>query len=234
MNNIKYEIEIAGIIIEVERKRVKNLRLLVYPPDGRVKVTAPLYIDEKRMCGFILSKTGWINKHRLKYTGKGKEPEYNFTDGEPHYLFGSPFALKIIYHSKTPRVNLTDNTIELFIKPNTVKIKRGMILEEFFRKALNEKAAELIEKWELVTGLKINDYGIKKMKTRWGSCNIKAKRIWLNLELSKKPIHCLEFIILHELIHLLEKHHNKRFYSFMDLYMPGWRAFKNDLNKSSY
>lgn len=224
-----YEINVSGIVIEVERKRIKNLRLMVYPPDGRVKIAAPLFMNKEEIKIFVITKLAWIKKHQLKYLNRPRHAEIRFATGEEHYFLGNSYTLNVIEHSKRTRVELNGGNIELYIKPGSKKIQREKAIESWYRKQLIEIAPPLIKKWEKIAGVSITQYGIKKMKTRWGSCNIRVKRIWLNLELAKRPIRSLEFIILHELVHLLERNHNNKFKAHMDGFMPEWRTYSKEL-----
>lgn len=226
---IKYTVDISGIPVEVEKKKVKNLRLMVYPPYGQVKVSAPRHMTEEAIRSFISSKIDWINKHRSKYDGNEIYIPVKFICGEKLFYLGRPYILRVEEHNKYAKVELIENEIILYIKPGSTKLQRAKAIENWYRNRLNETAPDLIAKWESVIGVNITQFGIKKMKTRWGSCNIRAKRIWLNLDLIRKPAHCLELIIVHELVHLLEKNHNARFKSFMDKFLPDWRTYKKDL-----
>lgn len=228
-----YQITISDITIEVEKKRIKNLRLTVRPPDGRVKITAPLFYKDKAIHAFVETKLQWILKHRNKYLDSRnvRQPENDFVSGESHYFLGNRYLLQVINRNKTPRIELHDKGIDLYIKNESSKLQRQKALNAWYRKQLQEIIPPLISKWEKIIGVTISEYGIKAMKTRWGSCNIRVKRIWLNLELAKKPVHCLEFIIAHELVHLLERNHNAKFKSYMDGFFPQWRSYKDELNK---
>jgi predicted metal-dependent hydrolase len=228
---IKYAITINGTAIEVEKKNVKNLRLAVYPPDGHVKISAPLFMKDSEIYSFALAKADWIQKHRSKYAGNKAYAPLKYVDGEIHFYLGNPYTLRIVELPKRTKVVLNENEIILTIKPRSTKAQRLKALENWYRDKLNEISPELIAKWEGVIGVKATEFGIKKMKTRWGSCNIRAKRIWLNLDLVRRPLHCLEFIIVHELVHLLERNHNARFKAHMDRFMPAWRTYNKDLTR---
>jgi predicted metal-dependent hydrolase len=230
---LKYRITISDIVIDVERKRINNLRLSVHPPDGRVQISAPLFYNEESLKTFIRSKLLWIKKHKDKYLNNGNNIQlpYEYVSGEKHYYLGDEYILSVVNHNKSPRIELHEKSIGLFIKTGNTKLKRKRILDEWYRKQLKDTALTLISKWEKILGVSINEFGIKNMKTRWGSCNIRAKRIWLNLELAKMPLHCVEFIIVHELVHLLERNHNARFKSYMDRFIPQWRSYKKELSR---
>jgi len=228
---LTYQIVISGIVIEVEKKRVKNLRLTVHPPDGTVKISAPLLYKDAAIRAFLESKLHWIKKHRDKYNGKEKPVVPEYVSGEIHSYLGECYVLQLVNHNKPPRIEIANGRIDLYIVEGSTKQQRKKAIDEWYRKQLKEISSPLISKWENIMGVSVNEFGIKNMKTRWGSCNIRAKRIWLNLELARKPFHCLEFIIVHELVHLLERNHNAKFKSYMDEFMPGWRSYKDELNK---
>lgn len=140
--------------------------------------------------------------------------------------------LRITEHEAPPQVIIkTKNHIDLFVRPNTSIEQRQHILNEWYCKQLKNQIPVLIDKWEKIVGVTVLDWGIKQMKTKWGTCNIEQKRIWINLELAKKPTHCLEYIVLHEMIHLLERHHNDRFLAYLDKFMPQWKLYKEELNR---
>ena len=227
-----HKIEVGNIVVDVVRKDIKNLHLRVYRSTGRVRIAAPLKINDETIRSFIVSKIGWIKKHQSKLDGQERQPEKEFVSGESHYLFGNRYLLNVIYHDTGPRVKLGDNELlDLYVKPGSNQLQRQKVITEWYRSQLKKQIRHLIEKWKYVVGVELNDWCVRKMKTRWGTCNRKAKRIWINLELAKKPTHCLEFIIVHELTHLIERYHNDRFKGLMDGFMPQWRIYKEELNR---
>ncbi|WP_367752481.1 M48 family metallopeptidase [Flavobacterium sp. WC2430] len=225
------EIQLGDITVEVTQKDIKNVHLSVYPPFGQVKIAAPERMDLDTIRIYAISKLTWIRKQQAKIKSQKREAPREYLTKESHYYFGKRYLLKVIEHNASPVVKLKHNTIELYIRPATSTEKRKEILEEWYRGQLKVKIPELISKWEIVMGVNVNDFGIKKMKTKWGTCNIGAKRIWLNLELAKKPVSCLEYIIIHEMTHLLERNHNTRFVALMNSFLPNWREVKEELNK---
>jgi len=225
------QLRLGNITVDVEQKDIKNIHLSVYPPSGRVRIAAPLRMDLDTIRVFALSKLSWIKKQQMKFKGQDRETPRDFINSESHYLGGKRYLLKVIEHNASPNVVLKHGTIELFVRHETSKEKRKVILDEFFRQQLKESVPALITKWEKRMNVHVNEFGIRKMKTKWGTCNREAKRIWLNLELAKKPVECLEYIVVHELAHLLERHHNDRFIALMDGFMPKWRFFKAELNR---
>lgn len=225
------EIQLGNITVEVTQKDIKNVHLSVYPPFGQVKIAAPERMDLDTIRIYAISKLTWIRKQQAKIKSQKREAPREYLTKESHYYFGKRYLLKVVEHNSSPEIKLKHNTIELCIRAETNTEKRKEILEEWYRAQLKVKIPELISKWEIVMGVNVNDFGIKKMKTKWGTCNIEAKRIWLNLELAKKPVSCLEYIIIHEMTHLLERNHNTRFVALMNSFLPNWREVKEELNR---
>ena len=225
-------ISISNIQIEVIQKDIKNMHLAVYPPTGRIRLAAPLKTDAEVMRLFAISKIGWIKKHIKNFKEQPRESPREYQSGESHYFMGKRYLLKVVEVDGPQKVHIKGlKTIQLNVRPNTSTESRAIVLKEWYRKELKKQLLELIAKWEKVIGVKCNDWGVKQMRTKWGACNIASKRIWINLELSKKPQMCLEYIIVHELIHLLERNHNDRFVSLMNKFMPKWRMHRDELNK---
>lgn len=226
------QITISNIKIDVVRKDIKNIHLAVYPPTGRVRIAAPLKVNEDAIRLFAISKLGWIKRNQRKFEGQERISPREYKQRESHYFQGRRYLLNIVESDKTQIVVLKNKKfIELHIKPDTPNAKRHEILTEWYRVQLKKQIPYIIEKWEKILNVKVDDWQVKQMKTKWGSCNIEKKRIWLNLELAKKPEHCLEYIIVHEMVHLLERHHNDRFLYYIDTHLPNWRQLKTELNK---
>lgn len=226
-----YNIIIDDIQIEVIKKKVKNLNLSVHPPDGKVKVTAPYKMNDETIENLISKKLPWIRKQQLKIKDQEWQPKKEFATGEIHYFGGEGYILNIVYASKKPMVEIKDNKINLYVHEDSTADQRKKVMTEWYRYELKKQIPDLINKWEGKMGVRVNSWGVKIMKTRWGTCNTKAKRIWINLELAQKTPRCLEYIVVHEMTHLLEKYHNKRFYNFMDKFLPEWKEIKTELNK---
>jgi len=224
-------ISISNIEIDVIRKDIKNMHLAVYPPNGRIKISAPNRMDEEVVRLFAISKLGWIKKHVKNFQDQPRETIRKYISGESHYFFGQRYLLKLEEHNGYSKVDLKGvKHILIKIKPDATTEEKSKVMKEWYRKELKKLVPELIAKWEKVIGVKSDDWGVKQMKTKWGACNIEEKRIWLNLELAKKPIICLEYIIVHELVHLLERNHNDRFIQYMNQFMPKWRLHRDELN----
>jgi predicted metal-dependent hydrolase len=225
-------ITISNIKIDVVRKDIKNIHLAVYPPTGRVRIAAPLKVNEDAIRLFAVAKLGWIKRNQKKFEGQERISQREYKQRESHYFQGRRFLLNITETEGAPKVILKSKKfIELFVRPETTVEKRHEIMTEWYRVQLKKQIPEIIEKWEDILKVKVSDWQVKQMKTKWGSCNIEKKRLWVNLELAKKPEHCLEYIIVHEMVHLLERHHNERFLYYMDTYLPSWRQLKTELNK---
>ncbi|MTJ09433.1 MULTISPECIES: M48 family metallopeptidase [unclassified Anabaena] len=226
-----YQITIADIIIDVVRKDIKNLHLAVYPPDGRVRIATPLHINDESVRLFAISKLAWIKKNQTKFQLKPRPETIEYLSGENHYFQGKPYTLNVIYQNH-PKVEIRNNQyLDLSVKPGSDKEQRQKVLNSWYRQQLKAQIPPLIDKWEKVINVNINEWGIKIMRTKWGTCNIQAKRIWLNLELAKKNPLCLEYVIVHEITHLLERSHGAKFQALMDKFMPKWREYKAELNR---
>jgi predicted metal-dependent hydrolase len=233
-----YQITIGELTIDVVRKDIKNLHLAVYPPDGRVRIATPLHINDESLRLFVIEKLAWIKKQQIKFQSNLQTqsiPEkIAYLSGENHYFQGKIYILNVIEKPGNAQIEIRNNThIDLCIKPGSNTEQREKVLNSWYRQQLKIQIPPLIAKWEKIIGVNINEWGIKTMKTKWGTCNIQAKRIWLNLELAKKPIHCLEYVVVHEITHLLERTHNAKFQALMDQFMPNWREYKQELNKNN-
>jgi hypothetical protein len=233
----KTEIEIAGIKIFLTQKRIRSLHLRISAPDGEVRVSAPLRYGLARIKEFILQKIEWIKKNqirirKLRDEGKIILPK-KFISGEEHYFFGEKFLLELVQNSTANKVLFKisglevsrGNVIELHVKKLSNLAQRQKLMDNFYRKHLKEVVPGMIAKYEEKMGVAVAEFRVKKMKTRWGTCNVKARRIWLSLELAKKPLGFLESTVVHEMVHLLERGHNKKFYGLMNQFMPEWQIW---------
>lgn len=226
-------ITVSGLTVEIVRKPIKNLHLGVYPPQGRVRVAAPLAVDDEAVRLAVVSKLGWIKRQRAKFQAQPRQSERRMVSGESHYFLGRRYRLRVYETTGALRIALRGNaTMDLFVRPNTTVERREQVLHDFYRAELKRLVPELLEKWQPKLGVEALAWGIKRMKTKWGTCNIDARRIWLNLELAKKPVQCLEYILVHELAHLHERHHNDRFTALLDQHLSQWRLLRDQLNSS--
>jgi predicted metal-dependent hydrolase len=223
---------ISGIPVDVCKKNIKNMHLYVKPPDGKVTVSAPLSMSNETIERFARTKIGWIKKQIGKFETQLRHSEREYVSGETLYVWGKQYYLQTEYGKKNSLVLSGDKAILTVRKESTVA-QRESFVREWYRKRLKDEIARLLPKWERITGLKCKSWQTKYMTTRWGTCNPKTQKIWLNLQLAKKTPECIEYVILHELIHLIEKHHNERFVSLMDKYMPMWREIKSTLNSQT-
>jgi len=227
-----HQIKISDLIIEVEHKNIKNLHLSVNPPNGWVRIAAPMNIDDEALRLFAVSKLAWIHKQQRKFDEQARQSEREFVSGESHYFKGERYLLNVIYHKGNPKVVFRNKTyIDLYVRENSTQLQRQRVMTEWYRKQLKAQLPDLITKWQNIIGVQVEDWGVKQMKTKWGTCNIEAGRIWLNLELAKKPERCLEYIVVHEMVHLLERKHNDHFVGLMDQFMPLWRIYRDELNQ---
>lgn len=227
-----HQIIVNDIVIDVVRKDIKNLHLAVYPPTGRVRIATPTKVDDEAVRLFAISKLAWIKKNQVKYVNQERQSERKYISGESHYFRGQRYLLNVIHHTGYPKVVIRNKKyIDLYIRDNYTVEQRENVMTNWYRKNLKQQIPALIEKWQKVVGVKVVEWEVKKMKTKWGTCNSEAKRIWLNLELAKKPEHCLEYIIVHEMVHFLERNHTDRFVAYMDKFMPVWQNFKQELNR---
>ena len=229
----RYHIDIRGISVEVIRKDIKNFHVSVHPPNGSVRVSAPLYFDDDTIRMAVISRLGWIRRKQTTFTKQARQSQREFVTGESHYFAGRRYRLDVVEQDCSPKVWLPNNTkIALSVRPGSDRDAREAVVHRWYRQYLKSQLPPLVEKWETELGVSVNEVRIKKMKTLWGSCNIEAKRIWLNLELAKKPESCLVYILVHEMVHLLERTHNDRFRELMDKFLPQWGAYRDALNRA--
>ena len=225
---------VSGLTVEIIRKDIKNLHLGVYPPLGRVRVAAPLVINDEAVRLAVIDKLGWIKRHRMKFANQPRQSEREMVNGESHYFLGKRYRLRLHEHDEAPRVAIRGiATLDLFVRLGTDAAQRELILHCWYREQLKALVPAMFEHWQTVLGVHVAHWGIKKMKTKWGSCNIEARRVWVNLELAKKPLQCLEYIVVHELMHLLERQHSERFMYLIDKHLPDWRSRRVLLNESA-
>jgi len=225
-------IQIGEVEAVVLYKPVKNLHLNVLPPAGKVRVTAPQNMNDDAIRIFLATRIAWIKKMQAKFQVQERQTPREYVSGETHYFFGNKYRLDIIELDTKPKITLVGKTKLLFsIKPKTNTLKREQIMQEWYRKELNRFLEKAIVKWENKIGVKTNTWGIRRMKTRWGTCNHKKNNIWLNLELAKKPENCIEYVVVHELLHLIEEKHSNKFFALMEKYLPKWQSEKEELNR---
>ncbi len=234
MNSETHQIKVSGLVVDVVRKDIKNLHLGVYPPMGRVRVAAPLRVSDEAVRLAVISRLSWIKKQKTKFTTQSRQTLREYVSGESHYFQGRRYRLNVIYQSGTPRVVIRNkSTIDLYVREGSEREQREKVLLAWYRQQLKELIPALIAQWEPIIGVKVAQWYVKQMKTKWGTCNIEAQRIWLNLELAKKSTQCVEYIVVHEMVHLLERNHNDHFIELMNKFMPQWRLYREELNSSA-
>jgi predicted metal-dependent hydrolase len=224
-------IELGNIAINVVRKNIKNVHLSVYPPMGNVRISAPLRMNLDTIRVFAISKLDWIRHQQQKLRNQVRETPREYIDRESHYLWGKRYLLNLIEIEAPPYLEIQHEQILLRVRPGADIAKKRAIVDEFYRHQIEIAIPPLIAKWERLMGLQVNSFTVRKMKTKWGSCTPSLQTIRFNLELAKKPAECLEYVVVHEMVHLLEPSHNKRFIAFMDSFMPKWRFYQSELNR---
>ncbi|MBF0192434.1 MAG: M48 family metallopeptidase [Magnetococcales bacterium] len=226
-----HHITVSGIQVEVVRKAIKNLHLGVYPPHGRVRVAVPLVINDEAVRLAVIDKLVWIKRQQAKFAAQPRQSQREMVNGESHYYLGRRYRLRVHEQNGPTRVVVGGVAfLDLFVPPGTSAEQREAILSRWYRAQLRRLLPPLLEKWQAILNVQAAFWGIKKMKTKWGSCNATVRRIWFNLELAKKPEQCLEYIVVHELLHLLERHHDNHFTALMDIHLPQWRETRERLN----
>jgi len=224
-------LELGDIVADVVRKDIKNVHLSVYPPTGTVRISAPLNMKLDTIRIFAISKISWIRKQQQKLNDQERETCREYLDGESHYLWGKRYLLKVTEKNAAPVVKLSHSEMVLRIRPGATEAKRRSVVDEWYRQQVKEAVSPLIAKWEKNLEVSVKHFIVRKMKTRWGTCTPDSRTIRLNLELAKKPPECLEYIIVHELTHLLEPTHNSHFIALMDQFLPKWRFCRDELNR---
>lgn len=231
MNTEIQEIRVSGVPVLIVRKPIKNLHLGVYPPDGHVRVAAPSAVSDDAVRLAVIGKLGWIRRQQTKFATQARQSPREMVSGESHYYLGRRYRLRVIPDEGPASIVLRNNTfLELRVRSDANAAEREQVLRRWYRRQLKALIPPLLEKWQPLLGVQVAEWGIKRMKTKWGTCNVDARRIWLNLELAKKPTHCLEYVIVHELTHLIERRHNDRFSALMDVHAPHWRLYRHELN----
>ncbi|MDX1641755.1 MAG: SprT family zinc-dependent metalloprotease [Balneolaceae bacterium] len=232
MSRSTFQIKVAGFTVEVVRKNIKNVYLRVCPPDGQVCISTPKEVPAESLQKFIISKQDWIRRKKQKVQSQIREPDLQYVSGESHYVQGRKYLLKVVEENKPQRVAIGNNDLLLlYIRPGRDETKRERVMREWYRDLLKNQIPDLISKWEQALGVSVDDWSVKKMKTRWGTCNTKARRIWLNLELAKRHRYLLDYVVLHEMVHLKERLHNDRFRAYLNTHMPDWREREEELKK---
>jgi len=225
-------ISVGGVDVQIDRKEIKNLHIGVYPPHGRVRVATPVKIDDEAVRLAVVSKLSWIKKQVRHFQEQPRQTKREMVSGESHYFLGKRYLLDVIYGSAKHQVVLKHSHLELHVRANTSVENREKLLSEWYREQLHNVVQGFIPKWEQKIDVTVDSWKIKKMRTKWGSCITDKKRVLFNLNLVKTPVECIEYIVVHELVHLLERHHNDNFKTYMDRYIPDWKQCRDVLNQS--
>lgn len=227
---MKRYMEVGSLKIRVIRKDIKNIHLAVYPPNGTIRLASPRNVKDDTLRLFVVSKLGWIRQQQRRFQRQEREGTREYIERESHYYLGKRYLLKVVEKNTAPQISITNRSIMMQVRPATKPAKRQEILEDWYRRQLKEVISPLVDKWEKKIGVKSNSWSIRKMRTKWGTCNTDSRRISFNLELAKKPIECIEFVVVHELVHLIERRHNERFAAHMTRLMRKWNVVKEKLN----
>jgi predicted metal-dependent hydrolase len=225
------QIALGEISVEVVKKDIKNIHLSVYPPEGRVRISAPQRMNLDTIRVFAISKLAWIKQQQKRMRAQERETPREYIDRESHYVWGKRYLLTVFGSNGAPAVDLSHNKMYLRVRQGVTEEKKQAIIEKWYREQLKQAVPELVSKWESRAKVKVARLFVQKMKTKWGSCNHRGRTIRLNTDLAKKPRECLEYIVVHEITHLLEPTHNARFVSLMDQFMPKWRFYREKLNR---
>ena len=225
------QVQLGDIGMDVVRKDIKNVHLSVHPPTGKIRIAAPSRMSLDTIRVFAISKLGWIRQQQRKLQEQERETPREYLDRESHYVWGRRYLLTVFESDQPSTVELGSRRITLRVRPGTDPAKRQTIMEEWYRERVKKAVPPLIAKWGRLMNVKVNRFYVQRMKTKWGSCNAAAGTIRLNTDLAKKPAQCIEYIVVHEMVHLLEPTHNARFIALMDKFMPRWLHRRDELNR---
>ena len=230
----RQQIIVSGVPVEVVRKEIKNLHLAVYPPGGRVRIAVPSWVRSETVRLAVVSRLGWIRRQQTRFDEQDRQSEREMVTGETHFFQGRPYRLLVVaVQNRRAEVRTrNDRRMELRVPRGLTAHRRRVALNRWYRQELRRRIPALIAKWRPIVGVSVAEWRIKRMRTRWGTCNPTARRVWLNLELAKKQPACVEFVLVHEMVHLIEHRHNARFQLLMDRFMPNWRQHREWLNQA--
>ncbi|GGV24506.1 M48 family metallopeptidase [Paenarthrobacter nicotinovorans] len=230
MSTASAYLTVSGIDVDVIYKNIKNLHIAVYPPLGRVRVAAPERLDDDAIRLAVVQRLPWIKKQREQLRNAVRQTEREMVTGESHYVWGQRYRLKVVNEPGRIQFAITGKRLTVYAPDDSTPDSLRAALDEWYRTALKREIPELIAKWQPVIGRDVAKWTVRRMKTKWGSCNRESAHVWFNIELAKKHPHCLEYIAVHEMMHLIERHHNERFTELMDQHLPDWRARRDELN----
>lgn len=223
-------ITVSGIAFKVTKKKIKNMYIRVLPPDGMVQITAPVSASDDALRMFAISRISWVKKQRQKFEAQPRQTERQYVSGESYYVWGRRYRLDVKYSNVRNAVSLSGNRLVMQVRKDSNANQRENTLNEWYREQLKQAVPPILERCENTVGIKTAEWHVKNMRTKWGTCNAEQKRIWLNLQLAKKTPECLEYVIVHELVHFFERNHNERFKEYMDKFYPNWRSVRDELN----
>jgi predicted metal-dependent hydrolase len=225
------QIKLGDVAVDVVLKDIKNVHLSVHPPTGRVRISAPSRMSLDTIRVFAISKLAWIRQQQQKLREQERETPREYLDRESHYVWGRRYLLEVVLSEEPSGVLLKHRRLILTVRPGTKRAARDALLAQWYREQVKALALDLVAKWEPVLSVQVRSVFVQQMKTRWGSCNANARTIRLNTELAKKPQNCLNYIVLHEMLHFLEPRHGERFVALMDRFMPRWQFVRQKLNQ---
>jgi len=221
---------VADLSVRVIRKPIKHLHLRLVPPTGVLQVSAPMHLSDERIRLAVLERLDWVKAKQAAFTLRPKPSVRQYITGEVHYYLGQACRLHVIEAKGKQQLVRTDDEIQMSVSAQTTLEKRAALMDGFYRATLKDMIPDLLAKWQPIMGVEVLDWGVKSMKTRWGTCNTRDKRVWLSLMLAKMPVECIEYVMVHELVHLLERNHTPRFHALMTHYLPDWPLRKQQLN----
>jgi predicted metal-dependent hydrolase len=228
---ITTQISFQNIEITLQHKPIKTIRLIVYPPDGRVRLAVPMWMSAEQVDDFLMSKLRWIKERQEHFRShQPKIPVLEMGTGAEHLFFGRAYPLEVFIHSGKHWIELLEDRFQLFVRKNTSNENRFKVLENWYRVQLIERIEVLLDQWQPILDVQVEGFRVQRMQKRWGTCYTKKRRICLSLYLVAKPVECLEYVLVHELVHLLERYHNERFYGLLDRYLPDWQQRRSLLN----
>lgn len=224
-------VRVGGLEVDVVRKAIKHLHVGVYPPAGRVRVAAPLAVSDDAVRLAVVNRLAWIRRQQAQFVAQPRQAAREMVSGESHHVFGRRLRLRVVEHDGRGVVEPRGRTVlELRVPRGADRAARERLLHRWYRAQLRARIPRLVDRWQAVLGVRVAAWGVRRMRTRWGSCNVDARRVWLNLELAKKPEPCLEYVVAHELAHLVERLHTDRFTALLDRHLPDWRYRRRALN----
>jgi hypothetical protein len=223
-------LELNGLSVEVVRKPIKHMHLGVYPPEGRVRIAAPKGTPTEVIRLFAIGKLPWIRRQQARFAAQARDSPLEYIERESHYLWGKRYLLRVFEVDAAPAIRLRAKTIDLQVRPGADLASRRDVIETWYRNQLREALPPLLDKWQRLLNVRPKRIHLQRMKTKWGSCNSTSRSIRLNTELAKKPAECLEYVLMHELTHLVVRNHGDRFVRILDRAMPQWREIRDVLN----